>query len=166
MPYDARAIANALLDYSVKQSRPVSHLALQKILYFCHGWYLAKYQEPLINERVEAWGHGPVFKSAYKAFKECGRENIEIRAVKMDFDLGSKIEVRDSISTNDLRFVQNIFDAYSRFSAIELRRISHAKNGAWYGIWNASREKAVAGMKIPNDLIYKCFLEDEWPSGH
>lgn len=165
MPYDARAVANAILDYADRQHRPISHLALQKIIYFCHGWYLARHNCPLVTERAEAWGHGPVFKSVYKAFKECRGDNIAIRATKMDFSVGTQVEAREDIAPEDIKFVENIFDAYSRFTAWQLRGISHSKNGAWYQIRQRSREEAVAGMKIPNELIHKHFLNDKWPSG-
>jgi len=60
--YDARIIANALLDIADEQNRSLSITSLLKILYFSHGWYLAKYDKNLIAHEFEAWQHGPVIR--------------------------------------------------------------------------------------------------------
>ncbi len=33
---------------------------VQKLLYYCQGWHLAHYGEPMFDERIEAWKEGPV----------------------------------------------------------------------------------------------------------
>lgn len=36
---------------------------IQKLLYYCQGWHLAHYGEPMFEERIEAWKDGPVVAS-------------------------------------------------------------------------------------------------------
>ena len=38
----------------------ITHLKLQKLLYFCYGCYLARTGEELFAEPLEAWPKGPV----------------------------------------------------------------------------------------------------------
>jgi len=42
MAYDARGIANYLLDYADSKRQSVTTMSLLKILYFAHAWHLAK----------------------------------------------------------------------------------------------------------------------------
>ena len=47
-PYDARAVANFLLDLADERSVPLTQMSLLKILYFAHGWYLAIEKYPTL----------------------------------------------------------------------------------------------------------------------
>lgn len=159
MGYDPRAIANYMLDYADSRSRPVTHLALQKILYFCHGWYLAKFDRPLFSETAEAWSHGPVYKSVYRNFKEAKRNPILLRATALDYATGHKKTVRCELDETTAKFVENIFDAYSQYTALELRAMSHQSDGPWDRIWQKAKGGVVPGMRIPDELIRDCFLQ-------
>ena len=50
MPHDARAVANAILAYSFKESTEYTALQMNKLVYLCHAWYLAMYETPLIKD--------------------------------------------------------------------------------------------------------------------
>jgi uncharacterized phage-associated protein len=60
LPADARDIANYVLDLADNVSVAVSNLALQKILFFCHGNFLVHYDLQLFHNPIEAWKFGPV----------------------------------------------------------------------------------------------------------
>jgi uncharacterized phage-associated protein len=49
-PYDARAIANLLLEFAETRNVRLTQIALLKLLYFAHGWYLARTGKPLIHK--------------------------------------------------------------------------------------------------------------------
>lgn len=152
MSFDARAVANFLLDYAEFRHRPITHLSLQKILFFCHGWYLAKFDQPLIAEPVEAWAHGPVYRSVYKCFRAARKEYIKIRAEKTDFSTGRSEIVTADFDTQTRKFVQDIFDLYSQYKASDLRRLSHADGSPWHTIWTKAETRPVAGMRIPDEV--------------
>ncbi len=48
----------------------VTPLALQKLLYYAQGVYLAKYNVPLFEEDCQAWVHGPVYETVYGMFRD------------------------------------------------------------------------------------------------
>ncbi|OQY42717.1 MAG: hypothetical protein B6240_13665 [Desulfobacteraceae bacterium 4572_87] len=48
----------------------ISNLKLQKLVYYAQGFYLALYDEPLFNEPIEAWTHGPVIRELYRSYNE------------------------------------------------------------------------------------------------
>ena len=53
MSYKPRLIANAFLLKASSYRRSLSHLQLQKLVYFAHAWHLAIHKEPLIKMRVK-----------------------------------------------------------------------------------------------------------------
>lgn len=57
------AIANHFIMRRWRDGVHVSPMKLQKLVYFAPGWYLALFNKPLIDERVEAWKFGPVILS-------------------------------------------------------------------------------------------------------
>ena len=52
--------AIVLSNYILKHYGPMSHLKLQKLLYYCDAYSLAYFDNPLIEDDFEAWVHGPV----------------------------------------------------------------------------------------------------------
>jgi hypothetical protein len=47
----------------------ISHLKLQKLMYYAQGWGLVFLKAPLFDEEPEAWVNGPVYRSVYNKFK-------------------------------------------------------------------------------------------------
>jgi hypothetical protein len=40
-------------------------MKLQKLVYYCQAWHLARYGEPLFPDEVQAWREGPVVPRLY-----------------------------------------------------------------------------------------------------
>ena len=58
-----------LANYILKHYGPMSHLKLQKLLFYCDAYCLAFFEEELISDRFEAWVHGPVCRRVYDEMK-------------------------------------------------------------------------------------------------
>lgn len=61
--------------YFCSQSKPgtmrkMTHLKLQKLVYYAQAYSLAIKNTPMFDERIEAWDHGPVSPDLYARFKE------------------------------------------------------------------------------------------------
>lgn len=64
-------------DYLVARSGGrLTPLQVIKLTYIAHGYSLAINGEPLVDEAVEAWRHGPVVPSVYHRAKRCGGGRI------------------------------------------------------------------------------------------
>jgi len=48
----------------------ITHLKLQKLLYYAQAWHLATKNKPLFAEDFQAWIHGPTLISQYDRFKK------------------------------------------------------------------------------------------------
>ncbi len=58
------------ISYIFAWLQEVTPLALQKLLYYAQGIYLAKYDAPLFEEDCQAWVHGPVYETVYGMFRD------------------------------------------------------------------------------------------------
>lgn len=152
MAFDGRAIANYILDRCDQTGRPITNLALQKIVYFCHVWSLVKLERPLIKHKFEAWQHGPVLQYLYQEFKSYDKEPIKTRALALDVNTGKKIVASCTIDEATTSLLNQVIDFYSRLSAGYLVDLSHVRGGPWETVWNHGGS-INPGMKIDNDEI-------------
>lgn len=156
-PYDAREIANYLLDYADKKNVALGQISLLKLLYFCHGWYLFYKQQPLVKNEFEAWKDGPVVRVVRDAFKHHGKHKISSRAERFDLLTGEVSVVIPDLSYADQRFVEQIFALYEDFGPWELRDLTHEIGSPWDKLWNSQEVRARFGMRIRNEEIMEHF---------
>jgi len=132
-------------DYEVYEG--ITHLKIQKLLYFAQGINLAIDNNPLFKEDIVAWQHGPVVKEVYNFFSCYGRKEIEFKEEWIDSI--ENIEKNDKLSE-----ILNItYENFGGYTAWQLREKTHVSGGPW--------EKTVdsKGMNkvINNDLIKDYF---------
>jgi uncharacterized phage-associated protein len=158
MTYDAREVANFILDYGDSLGRPVTKIAIQKIIYFAHGWHLAGQNRPLISQKFEAWEYGPVIRVVYDCFKSENRNQILSRARKFDPFTNQWVVVDDTIREPDRSFLEHVFKAYGHYHAFDLVEMTHEPGSPWHRIWEAEKNRVHVGMEIPNDEIRSHFI--------
>jgi uncharacterized phage-associated protein len=162
MAFDGRAVANFVLDRCDADGVAVSHLVLQKLVYFCHVWSLIELGRPLIRQSFEAWEHGPVLQHLFREFKRFGAEPIRGRAQHMNPHNGQREVVSYAFDQPTRTLLTKVVAIYSRFSASTLRELSHAPGGPWYRVWHQSG-KINPGMRIENRDIKQFHSRMQWP---
>jgi uncharacterized phage-associated protein len=155
--YDARAVANFFIDRAADQKLPLTVMTLLKVLYFAHGWHLAKHQTPLIGQPFEAWKHGPVSRVVYDQFKGYSRKPIDKKVTSFSIDKMAFIETPYSFDAETEKFLGGVFDYYAKFHPFILSDLTHEQGGPWDQIWTRAHNFAVPGMLIPNNLILDWF---------
>jgi uncharacterized phage-associated protein len=155
--YDAREVANLLLDLARVRGVALTQIALQKTLYFAHAWFLARKHRPLVDEQFEAWEYGPVIRSIYEQFRRFGDRPIEARATKLNFATGATEKVQYEFSTDEATAIERIFDFYSQYEPFTLVEMTHEPSGPWDMVYRSGVKTAHVGMQIPNSLIQKHF---------
>lgn len=156
--YDARDIANFLLDSADAKGIPITNLSLQKLLYFAHGWFYAIYEQPLIRNKFEAWQYGPVQRVLYDQFKACRDRPIRgTRATYIDPENGKSVYRAPSIDRDHARLISDVLDKYGKFSAGQLVERSHAEDGPWEYVWQQAEDAIYPGMRIPDSMILEHF---------
>lgn len=147
-------VANAFLARAARDCVPVTHLKLQKLVYFLHGWYLATQNEPAIGEQFEAWPYGPVLSSLYHEFKKYGSNSITGYASEIDPATGEYKALMVSPENKTFYDVfDRVWDRYKNQSALALSSLTHRTGSPWFN----ARQRGVP--YISNQEIQAHFRE-------
>lgn len=156
--YDVRDVANFVLDSAEQRGIPITNLALQKLLYFIHGWFFSIYETPLIRNKFEAWQYGPVQRVLYNQFKHLKDQPIKgVRATYLNPDTGKPDYREPKLRPDHAAVVEQVLMKYEKFTAGELVDESHAEDGPWEYVWKQAEEAVYPGMKIPDAIILDHF---------
>lgn len=117
----------------------MSNLKLQKLLYYAQGYHLAVHGEPLFDDPIEAWQHGPVVPSVYHEFKEYGGSSLPC---PVDFE-------RDLYQDDVQQLLDETYAVYGQFSAWKLRDMTHDES-PW--------RETPANNVISHELMRRFFL--------
>lgn len=106
MPVSAHDVADELR----KRIRECPKVKLQKLLYYCQGFHLALENEPMFTERIEAWEHGPVVASHWRAEEH-----------------GTSRSTPVSLTDRMIQPVDYVVQRYGALSGRELEELSHSE---------------------------------------
>lgn len=110
------AIANWFLaNISREAGDVITHLKLQKLVYYAQAWSLAARGEPLFGEDIQAWAHGPVVPSLFRAFRDYGMNPIPAPASVPRLD-GETVEL-----------LAEVLEVYGEHSARKLEQLTHSE---------------------------------------
>ena len=132
----------------------ITHLKLQKLLYFSQGVSLAEFDRPLFNDSIEAWSYGPVIKSVYEEFKKYGRNFIELT---MSENEAKDILYKVSSGYMAKDILDFVYENYAGYTAWKLVEITHQKGSPWYVTW--MKNKGEIGT-IDNSIIKEYFKKE------
>ena len=145
---DVFDVANYILEISREESEDgeyelISHMKLQKLVYFCQGFSLALLEKPLFTEPIEAWEHGPVCPKLYHLLKGYGASPVASIADP------EKI----ALDENEKLLVKMVYNTYGQYSAAKLRKITH-EEGPWKETWASSPISHEAMSDYFDSLIF------------
>lgn len=109
----------------------LTQMKLHKLLYYSQGIYLGLFGEPLFEEDILAWKHGPVIYSLYDKYR--GEKEIQRPLIEKDF-LDYKELSSDDRASIVLTYT---YFKYGAFSAGRLRNMTH-KETPWINAWKAT----------------------------
>jgi len=140
---DVFDVANYILEVSREDSEDgeyelISHMKLQKLIYFCQGYFLAFYGKPLFPDPIEAWQHGPVCPKLYHILKGYGSSPI---TASIDPE---KIMLNET----EKHLIDMVYANYGQYSASRLRKITH-EEGPW--------KNTLGNSVIPQDAMLNHF---------
>ena len=128
-------------DGQTQSSEGISNLKLQKLVYYAQGFYMAIFGEPLFDEEISAWTHGPVVESLYHTYKENGKNPIPAPEI---------FDSTEVFTDDQLRLLEEIEEVFGQFSAWALREMTHEEKP-----WKDHEELSDV---IPKDEILEYFL--------
>ena len=164
---DARSVANLILDNFDPLTYEISNLKINKLIYYAHGFYGARFGKRLIRNHVEAWSHGPVVKVVYDSFKRNGNASIANRATYFDFVDGKEVVAAYSqLNLEQADFILKVVGHYVRFSASQLVTMTHEVGSPWHQTMH-NLENPTLRDRIPDEWIRNFFVDNYGArSGH
>ncbi|PJK01475.1 hypothetical protein CO615_04140 [Lysobacteraceae bacterium NML75-0749] len=152
--YNPAVIANYFLEKGASESRALTPMQVQKLVYLAHGWHLGYGFGPLVNETPEAWKYGPVFRSLYYAMSQYGGGPVTylLKTGPDPLDLDAHVE---SGRTKDL--LDAVWKNYAQFSGFQLSSITHLEGTPWHEAWHILGGKNSMGFEIGRELIEKYY---------
>lgn len=159
-PYRPMALANNLVQrFGYRDG--ITHMKLQKLVYYAHGWWLAyNLNRPpsLLNERPQVWRHGPVFNTMYHALKEFGNRPITLPQPDFPFEPPPDVDDSDDLILN---FMDWIWVRYGNYTAIQLSNLTHGSDSPWYRLAQEHRFRVPQHLQIPDHLMSEYFRNVE-----
>jgi uncharacterized phage-associated protein len=134
----ANYIAACLINLSHEKERPVSNLKLQKLLYYAQAWHLAIFKQPLFNDEIEAWVHGPVVPIVFQTYRNNRWAPIPNGA-------------NDAIPEGIRGYLEEVWKVYGHLEGNDLERLTHSEE-PWL--------KARGG--IPPDMSSHAVIMKDW----
>lgn len=97
----------------------ITPLKLQKLVYYAQAWHYTVFNEPLFDDKIEAWTHGPVVKSLWEKFKNVGRDSF-IDVAEIDFTM-------PSFSNSTRTLLEEVNKIYGEHSGSYLEDLTHSE---------------------------------------
>jgi len=158
--YSAKAAANYFLSKYRKHG--ITPLKIQKLVYIAHGWHLAYFDKPLVeDEDAEAWEFGPVFPSLYHEFKYRGRmpiiELATILSIKDRKNLSFEKKIPNILKSDNqtIQLLDTIWEVYGNLTGAALSSLTHRENSPWAEVRAESNGKR--NTNIDNEIIKKYY---------
>ena len=134
-------------DYILKHYGPMSHLKLQKLIFYCDAYCLAYFDKELVTDQFEAWVHGPVSRKVYNSLKDKSILYSDLIYSKKE---GEDVDVEFGKLTQDQQdLILSVLGDLSKWTGIELEAATHKEKP-----WLEAR-KGYSEADKSNELISK-----------
>ncbi len=148
---DAIEVARYLLKLAAEEPEPeyLSHMRLQKLLYYVQGWCLGVRGRPMFDSPIEAWRHGPVVRDVFAHFADHGDGPIPF----------SRAGTGEALSRSDREFIVSIWETYKPLSGAALRQQTHAE-APWQEAWGDRDADDRCDEEITQDAMTRHFEQE------
>lgn len=153
MSYSSAIVGNYFLTKARNESRAFVPLQLLKIVYIAHGWHLAYFDEPLLDEPILVKEYGPWIRGLYLQIKKYGNGGI---TDSLPVGWFSKKLVKDR--TTEL--LDSVYNSYAQFSGLQLSTLTHQADSPWAYFCDVPDKKAVIDQILP-DANIKAFYKNK-----
>ncbi len=154
---DIKYFAEYLVYYFNHRGALISNKKLQKLLYYIQAWHLVYFDNKLFNETPEAWVHGPVYPSVYRAYKK-------YKAKPISFDSGISRQLLDErlnsfgFSKDQIEYIEAVINSYGKKSALELELLSH-RESPWLEARRGLSDYDLSSSPINVELMKSYYAE-------
>ncbi|MEI9918540.1 MAG: Panacea domain-containing protein [Bacteroidota bacterium] len=152
-----------LSDYILYMGGSMSHLKLQKLLFYVQAYHLAYFEKPLIEDDFQAWAHGPVSRKVYNSLKDNTRLYDQVSYVRGPKEEHVKKIVRKTLTDDQKNLVDEVVEMFSDLTGLQLENLTHNEKP-----WIKARKGVAAGERSDNviskDSIRKFYRKELYGS--
>ncbi len=134
-----------IAEYIISATNEVTPLALQKILYYAQGFYIAFFKKFLFKDDCQAWIHGPVYVSIYEKYKSFKSANILINI---------NDNIKEKIEDEKKEILDVIIKYFGYYNGKALEKMTHYETP-----WINAR-KGLLPTENSNNIINKNDIEE------
>lgn len=130
--------------YILKKCGPMTHLKLQKLVYYSQAWSLVWDEKPLFPEPIEAWANGPVVPRLFNRL----RQRFEVDARILGCGSPGKMNKRQKAT------VDGVLDFYGERDSQYLSDLTHMEDP-----WKDAREGLAPGSRGSREITHAAMAE-------
>jgi len=105
--------------YIIANTKDITPMALQKILYFIQGFAISLYNVDIFNTQCEAWAKGPVYRKIYERFSNYQYNSIN----EVDFVDYENIDL--DLDDNVVDLINCVMNNFGCYSGSILSKMTH-----------------------------------------
>lgn len=147
-----------LAEYILFKYGPMSHLKLQKLLYYVQALHLAYFDKEVIEDDFEAWVHGPVSRKVFNNIRDYSLLYDEMAYVQNEYEQTPDVLMRSTLTEEQIELIDEVLQEYSPLSSLKLEALTHAESP-----WINARTGYSAGDRC-NVIIRKDIMKDFYKS--
>lgn len=133
--YPAYSISNYFFHKARDEGRALTPMQMNKLVYIAHGWHLAYFDQPLIDETVQGWKTGPIIAKLYRQLKKWGDGGILEPLNIWGYE-------PQKVKADKFAFLDAVWKSYCVYSGLQLATMARqAKYSAWLEAWQDKREE-------------------------
>lgn len=133
-----------LSDYILLNYGPMSHLKLQKLLFYCDAYHLAYFNEELITDNFEAWVHGPVSKKVFDSFKD---KSILYSDLSFSGNSKKTLNLFSELTSEQQELINDVLSVLSKWTSLQLETSTHKETP-----WIEARNGIGIGDRCNNEI--------------
>ncbi len=133
-----------LAEYVLQNYGSMSHLKLQKLLYYVEALHLAYFDISLIDDEFQAWLHGPVSRRLYDAVKGHSILYTEVEYVNKGGKNPTEV-IKQSLTQEQFELISDVLNEYSKLSSSQLETLTHEETP-----WIEARRGIPSGDRCEN----------------
>lgn len=114
-----------LAKTEVEAEERMTHLKVQKLVFYAQGFSLAIMDKPLFSNPIEAWKHGPVSPDLYKKYRDSGSNPIDVVPADEEEAAGAMRQAAKPFTAEQADLLDDVYNTFGQFSAWRLRELSH-----------------------------------------
>jgi uncharacterized phage-associated protein len=132
------ARAHDVAAHILQKLGSMSSMKLQKLVYYSQAWHLVWDEEPLFDEKIEAWANGPVVYELFDHHRGA-------------FTVGPPWQPGDpsKLEQHERETIDVVLDGYGSMSGRQLSVLTHSE-----GPWKDARGDLPANARSSNEITH------------